>query len=202
MASQIIFHEPFVYKVPKGMPNSEASALMCSGATVFNIFDTFHVKPTDRVGVVGIGGLGYLAIQFAAKWGCQVVAFSASESKRQDAMDYGATEFYITKNLEKFEGVSSIDNLLICTSQQISWALYLSVMASPGTVYPLTFLDEEIRIPSRILLAKGIRIQGSIVAPRVVYRRMLDFAAFHGVRATMVQYPLNIDGVERAMAEF
>ena len=199
MASHIVFRESFTYKLPKGIDNEAASALMCGGATVFNVLDMFKVKPTERVGIVGLGGLGHLAIQFAAKWGCQVVVFSASESKRHEAMQYGAHEFYVTKGVEKFEGIAPVHHLLVTTSQQVSWPLYLSVVASPGTVYPLTVSDDDLKIPYPTFLFNGIRIQASIVAPRVIYRRMLDFAAFHNIRATVVRYPLDVHGIERAM---
>ncbi|KAL8832882.1 MAG: hypothetical protein Q9170_004702 [Blastenia crenularia] len=201
MASHIPFSESFTYKLDPAISNEAGSAFMCGGATVFNVLDMFNVKPTDRVGIVGIGGLGHLAIQFAAKWGCQVIVFSSTEEKREQAMAYGASEFYATKGVEKFEGVAPIDHLMVTTSQQIDWELYLSIMAAPGTIYPLTVSEDDLKIPYMTFLFGGIRIQASIVAPRVIYRRMLRFAAFHGITATLQRYPLNEAGIEKAMAD-
>ena len=107
------------------MAKGKASALTCGGATMFNVLDTRGVKPTQRVGVVGIGGPGHLAIQFAAKWGCKVVASSAFADKRDEAMKFGAKEFYTAKGVEIFEDIAPIDHLLITTTQQMPWPLYL-----------------------------------------------------------------------------
>lgn len=201
MASHIIFHESFTYKLSPEITNDAASALMCGGATVFNVLDMFKVKPTQRVGIVGIGGLGHLAIQFAAKWGCEVVVFSATEDKRNEAMRFGATEFYVTKGIEKFENIAPIDHLIVTTTQQIPWPLYLPIMALPGTIYPLTVSTGDLKIPYTPFLFSGLRIQASIVAPRVIYKRMLKFAAFHKIGATLQRYRLDEVGIEKAMAD-
>lgn len=71
------------------------------------------VRPGDRVGVIGIGGLGHLAIQFASKMGMEVVVFSSAESKVQKAFEFGASEFPITSEAEKFGGIAKVDMLLI-----------------------------------------------------------------------------------------
>ena len=201
MASHIVFHKSFTYKLAPEIANDAASALMCGGATVFNVLDIFNVKPTQRVGFVGIGGLGHLAIQFAAKWGCEVVVFSATEDKREQATQFGAKEFYGTKGIEKFINIAPIDHLMVTTTQQISWPLYLPIMALPGTIYPLTLSAGDLQIPYTPFLFTGLRIQASIVAPRVIYKRMLKFAAFHKVGATLQQYRLDEAGIEKAMAD-
>lgn len=201
MASHIVFRESFTYKLPPEISNGSAAALMCGGATVFNVLDMFNVKPTDRVGIVGIGGLGHLAIQFAAKWGCEVVVFSATEEKREQAMKFGAQEFHATTGLEKFENIEPINHLLVTTSQQIPWDLYIPIMTLPGTIYPLTVSFEDLKIPYIPFLFSGLRVQASIVAPRVIYRRMLKFAAFHGIGAVSQEYRLDEGGIEQAMGD-
>jgi len=97
---------------------------MCGGATVWSPFASYNIKPTDRVGVIGIGGLGHLAIQFASKIGCEVVAFSGSESKRKEAFGFGATEFYALNTLKDFSGIKKLNHLLITTSQQPDFKLF------------------------------------------------------------------------------
>ena len=72
--------------------------------------------PGSRVGVVGIGGLGHLAIQYGQKMGYEMVVFSGTESKKAEALSFGAAEFHATKDVKQFEGVEPIDHLLITTS--------------------------------------------------------------------------------------
>ena len=206
MASHTVFRESFLFVIPAPLSNEAAAALMCGGATVFNVLDMFDVRPTQRVGVVGFGGLGHLAVQFAAKWGCQVVVFSATGAKREEALRLGAHEFYVVeeKGLTEFEEgvVGPIDHLLVTTSAQPSWPLYLSVMASPGTVYPLTVaFGEDLCIPYGPFLLSGLRIQASIIASKAILRRMLSFAAFHGIGVVVQRYDIDLDGIERAMAD-
>jgi len=95
------------------MSTLNAAPLFCAGITVFTPLAKY-VKPTDRVGVVGIGALGHLAIQFASKMGCDVVAFSGTEGKREEVLGLGASEFVVTKGVEKLklEG-RGIDHLLV-----------------------------------------------------------------------------------------
>ena len=190
-----------MYQVPPELANSDAAALMCGGATVFNCLAMFDVRPTDRVGVVGLGGLGHLAVQFARKWGCEVVVFSGEEAKREEAGRLGASEFYATRGVETFpDGMAQINHLLVTTSVQVSWPLFLPIMAPLGTVYPLTIVgEEELKIPYMMILQGGVRVQGSIVASRVLVRQMLAFAARHGVRAVTQEYRLDERGIEEAM---
>jgi len=116
-ASHAVWSEKFLFKIPAGMSDETAAPLMCGGATVFNILEAYDVRPTARVGIVGIGGLGHLAIQFAAKRGNDVVVFSGTDSKRDEAMKLGAKEFYATKDAKKLKlKGGQIDHLLVTTS--------------------------------------------------------------------------------------
>jgi D-arabinose 1-dehydrogenase-like Zn-dependent alcohol dehydrogenase len=95
------------------MASEDAGPLMCGGVTVWNTLYGGDTRPGDRVGVIGIGGLGHLAIQFASKMGMEVVVFSSSESKAQKAFDFGASEFHITSEAAKFGDIAKMDILLI-----------------------------------------------------------------------------------------
>lgn len=123
-ASYAVWKAAFLFHIPDSIPSAEAAPLMCAGSTVFNPLQTY-VRSTDRVGVVGIGGLGHLAIQFASKMGCQVVVFSSTDNKKEEAMKLGATEFYASKGTTKLDIGRRVDHLIITTSSLPDWNLYV-----------------------------------------------------------------------------
>ena len=202
LATHAVWEEGFLFRIPEEMANEFAAPLMCGGATVFNALQFHGVRATDRVGVIGVGGLGHLAIQFASKMGCEVVVFSGTDSKKEQALELGAKAFYAAKGVKKFTGLErSIDHLLVTTSAQPDWELYLPVMAPSGTIYPLSVSEEKLAVPYMPLIQNGLRIQGSLVAARQVHREMLEFAAVHGIRPIIEEFPMGEKGIEEAFAK-
>ncbi|OAL02227.1 GroES-like protein [Phaeosphaeriaceae sp. SRC1lsM3a] len=199
-ASHAVWKESFIYKIPDNMTDADAAPLMCGGATVFNALHTYGIKPTDRVGVMGVGGLGHLAIQFAAKMGCDVVVFSGSDSKKDEAMKLGAKEFVAMKGKDKIEISRDVDALLVTTSVLPDWNVILPVMAPNSKIFPLTVAQGNFEIPHMPMILKGIQVQGSVVAARAVHRHMLAFAALHEIKPILMEFPLNESGIEDAMA--
>jgi NADPH:quinone reductase-like Zn-dependent oxidoreductase len=114
----------------------------------------YGLRSTHRVGIIGIGGLGHLAIQFASKMGCQVVAFSGTESKRAEAMGFGAVEFHATRGLTEFKGVKPLDQLLITTSEQPDFGLYLQCSPCPCFLAPPSVLNSLLVL--RLIGGEGI----------------------------------------------
>lgn len=103
-------------KIPKEIASEDAGPLMCGGITVWNPLYNYGLRAGDRVGVVGVGGLGHMAIQFAHKMGMEAVVFSSTDSKKQQALDFGATEFVATSGKEKLDDIAKLNALLITTS--------------------------------------------------------------------------------------
>lgn len=198
MATHAIWRADFIYAIPSSIPREYAAPLMCGGATVFNVLKSFGAQSTDRVGIIGVGGLGHLAIQFASKMGCEVVVFSSSDSKKAEAISLGATEFVATKGVKALNVSKPIDHLIVTTSQQPDWKQYLPVMAPGATIYPLTVSNGDLSIPYEPVLMQELRIQGSLVAARQVHRGMLDFAAHHGIRPIIETFPMSVEGIEGA----
>ncbi|KAE8373913.1 chaperonin 10-like protein [Aspergillus bertholletiae] len=173
-AEAAIWPEDFLYKIPDEIESAEAAPLMCAGSAVFSPLHKFKVSPTDRVGVLGVGGLGHLAIQFAAKMGCQVVVLSGTQSKRAEALALGATEFHaFTDHPPSME---PLDHLLVTSAQQPNWGSIFEIMAPGGTIYALTVDMNEMKLPYLPLVMKALRIQGSLPATRGSQREMLQFA--------------------------
>jgi D-arabinose 1-dehydrogenase-like Zn-dependent alcohol dehydrogenase len=171
----------------------------CGGATTFTALQ--GVKPSDTVGIMGVGGLGHLAIQFAAKMGCRVVVLSGTDSKRAQSLQLGAHEFIATKG--KTAGSLSvstpIDRLLVTTSAQPSWELLLPIMAPRSSIFPLSVSADNFEIPYMPLILQGITVTGSLVAPRGLHRQMLEFAARHSIEPIVEKFPMTKEGIEAAM---
>lgn len=103
-------------KIPDEIESEYAGPLMCGGASVWGPLFEHGFRAGDRIGVLGVGGLGHLAIQFGSKMGFDIVVFSGTESKREEALGFGAVEFHLTKDVTKFESIPPINHLLITTS--------------------------------------------------------------------------------------
>ncbi|KAK5115310.1 hypothetical protein LTR62_001510 [Meristemomyces frigidus] len=196
-----VWREAFLFPIPEGMSDEVAAPLQCGGATVFNALHQFNTQPTEVVGIMGVGGLGHLAIQFAAKMGCRVVVLSGSDRKKDEAMKLGAHEFVATKGLKELKVERPLDRLLVCTSAQPDWELITPILAPGATVYPLSVDEGDFKFPYMSLLLSGITIQGSLVASRYIQNRMLAFAAQHKIEPILEKFPMTKAGIEEAMAK-
>jgi len=199
MASHAVWSESFLFKIPDDLASDYAAPLQCGGITVYNALQLYPVKAGDRVGIIGVGGLGHLAIQFAAKMGCEVVVFSGSDSKKEEAQKLGAKEFYATKGVKelKLKDDRGIDRLLVTASAQIDWSLYQSIMNPRGTIYPLSVSQGDLQMPYMPLLMSGLRVQGVVVGSRQIHRDMLQFAAAQGVKPIIQTFPMTKQGIEQ-----
>ena len=99
-------HWSWAIPLPKGIDMQKAGPLLCGGITVFNPIILAGVKPTDKVGVIGIGGLGHMAIKFLKHWGCEVIAFSSNSSKEAEILEMGASKVINSKDSKQLEMVS------------------------------------------------------------------------------------------------
>ncbi|KAI5463892.1 NADP-dependent alcohol dehydrogenase [Mariannaea sp. PMI_226] len=188
-----------LYRVPDAIASEDAGPLMCGGATVFEPLRRSGVRAGDRVGIIGIGGLGHLAIQFSAKLGLETVVFSSSESKREEAKKFGASSFHVVSELEHPESIEKIDLLLCTSSVSPDLAKYFPVLAKRAQIYPLTVSHEPLPVPVMGLIEAGAKLVGSNVASPSTVRDMLDFAARHNIKPQIETFPLTRDGVHAAM---
>ena len=198
-ASHAVWREAYLFKIPDSIPNEYAAPLMCGGATVFTALEMYGVRPTDRVGIVGVGGLGHLAIQFAANMGCEVVIFSGTDSKKEESMHLGATEFHAMKGVKDPSDLANIrplNHLLVTTSAKPDYALYSTILAPGATIFPLSVAEGNFEFPYMPLLLTGIRVQGSVVAPRALHNKMLQFAAVHNIKPIIDTFTLYKQGIE------
>lgn len=196
-ASHAIWRESFLHETPDGLTDEEAAPLQCGGATTFAAL--YDVQHGDTVGIMGMGGLGHLAVQFAAKLGCRVVVLSGSDRKKEEAMKLGATEFIATKGVDNLKVTKPLKRLLVTTSAQPEWQKILPIMMPRSTIYPLSVSHSDFRVPYMPLVFRGIAVQGSLVASRIQHRKMLDFAALHGVKPILERFPMTEEGIGEAI---
>ncbi|KAI1125672.1 GroES-like protein [Nemania abortiva] len=197
--SHAVWREIALFKIPDSMTDIDAAPLQCAGATVFSALHSYKTQPTETVGIMGVGGLGHLAIQFAAKMGCRVVVISGSESKKDEAMKLGAHEFIATRGKTELKVEKPIDKLLVTTSFQPNWAQLLPILAPRATVFPISVAAGNFEIPYMPMLMNGITVQGSLVASRLVHERMLQFAALHQIKAVIEVFDMTEEGIRDAM---
>ncbi|KAI1073976.1 GroES-like protein [Whalleya microplaca] len=198
-ASHAIWREAFLFKIPDGMSDEEAAPMQCGGATVFNALHAYNTRPTETVGIMGVGGLGHLAIQFAAKMGCRVVVLSSSDSKKDEALRLGAHEFITTEGKTELQISRPLNRLLVTTAAQPSWDQILPILAPGAVIHPLTVTQGTFEIPYFPMLANAITIQPCVIAPRYIQRRMLEFAALHKISPVIQTFPMTEEGIKEAM---
>jgi D-arabinose 1-dehydrogenase-like Zn-dependent alcohol dehydrogenase len=110
----------------------------------------------------------------------------------------GAREFHAVKGVNELSIPKPIDHLLVTTSAQPDWKLFLPIMAAGGTIYPLSVSNNDLSLPYMPLINQGLRIQGSLVAARQVHREMLDFAALHEINPIIQTFPLDKGSINKA----
>ncbi len=142
-----VWREAFLFPIPDGLSDAAAAPLQCGGATVFNALFSYGIKPTETVGIMGVGGLGHLAIQFAAKMGCDVVVLSGSDRKKDEAMKLGAREFIATKDAKELKVPRPLDRLLVTTSAQPEWEKIIPILAPGATIHPISIAGGNFEIP-------------------------------------------------------
>jgi alcohol/geraniol dehydrogenase (NADP+) len=179
----------FAFPIPDALPSESAAPLLCAGLTVYSPLHD-HTHSSMRVGIIGIGGLGHIALQFANKLGNEVTAFSTSASKEQEAKAFGAHRFVNTSDAAQVtKAAGSLDFILSTVYADIDWMTYLNVLRPNGKICIVGASLNPIGIPSAFLIMGQKSICGSAAGGRARMREMLDFATRHGIRAQTVLAP-------------
>lgn len=180
-----------VQPIPDAISSAEAAPLMCAGSTVFPQLSRLGIRATDRVAVVGIGGLGHLALQFLSAWGVDVTAISSSTDKEDDARSFGATAFLDANDARALgRAAESFDVVVSTVSGSLPWNDYLSLVRPEGTLALLGLPTRTIEVDPLALLPSAKRIVGGVPGGPTENARMLEFAARTGVRPVVQVYPL------------
>ena len=169
-------------KIPEGINPEKAGPLLCGGITVYNPLVQFDISPQSRVAVIGIGGLGHLAVQFLKAWGCEVTAFSSNPSKTDELHNMGAHHVLNSKDpaaLKKAAG--SFDLIISTVNVKLDWNAYIGTLAPKGRLHFVGATLEPLDIAAFSLIGGQRSVSGSPVGSPRVIADMLEFAALHKI---------------------
>jgi uncharacterized zinc-type alcohol dehydrogenase-like protein len=199
-ADRVRAHRDWVFPLPEGLDPETSGPLFCGGITVFNPIVQCGVKASDRVGIIGIGGLGHMAIQFFRAWGCDVTAFSSSADKEAEAREMGANHFVNSRDPEAIAAVANSYDLILSTvNVDLDWAAYIDALRPKGRLHLVGAVLNPLSIPVFPLLVGQKTISSSPVGNPHSIAQMLDIAARHAVNPIVEMFPL--EQVNEAIAK-
>jgi uncharacterized zinc-type alcohol dehydrogenase-like protein len=177
--------------LPDAIDFQSAGPLFCGGITVFNPIVQNFISPTDRVGVVGIGGLGHMAVQFLNKWGCEVTAFSTSPEKEEETRKLGAHHFINSKDTKELKAVAGkFDLILVTVNVELDWAPYIAALAPRGKLH---LVGAAPKVESEVfpLIAGQKSMGASPLGSPFNTARMGDFATRHQIAPQVEVLPMS-----------
>ncbi|OQV10465.1 Alcohol dehydrogenase GroES-like domain-containing protein [Cladophialophora immunda] len=198
-ATYYVATEGYIYAIPASMPSEVAAPLQCAGATVYAALKAYY-RTGMRVGVLGIGGLGHLAIQFAAKMGASTTVFSTSPDKENEARGFGASSFVVLGHEDKLD--EPVDLLLVTAHKAPDWSTFMSekVVARGAPIVILGALGMTLEFPFLPYFFNCYNLVTNLVASRATHAEMLAFAAHHDIKPLIEEFPMDEAGMAEAVA--
>ncbi|MBV8399754.1 MAG: NAD(P)-dependent alcohol dehydrogenase [Acetobacteraceae bacterium] len=182
---------PWVRPIPQALDLAQVGPLLCGGATVFAPFLIHQVPPTARVGIIGIGGLGHMALQFANKWGCKVHAFTTSDGKEAEARKLGAHHVHNTKRDGALKGLTgSLDLIISTVNAGLDVPGLLDALAPNGRLHNVGAVLKPLEVPAFSLILGQKSVAGSPTGSPTAIDEMLEFSARHSVAPITERLPM------------
>ena len=181
----------FVIPIPDALDSEHAAPLLCAGITVYNPLRSHGVNPASRVGIVGIGGLGHIAIQFAHAFGAHVTAFSTSTEKEEEARTLGAHSFANTRESKHMKEMAGTQDFILTTANaDQDWGTLIQALRPTGTLCIVGVPPSPVAIQAFPLISGMRSITGNPIGSPFTLREMLDVAARHRVQAQTEAFPM------------
>ncbi|WP_338524217.1 NAD(P)-dependent alcohol dehydrogenase [Pseudomonas batumici] len=191
-ADRLRSHWAWALPIPNSLDPAMAGPLFCAGSTVFNPLVEFGVKPTDRVGVVGIGGLGHLALRFLNAWGCEVTAFTSSLSKEDEARKLGAHKVVASTDSHALKSIAgTLDFLLVTANADLDWSAMLGTLRGKGRLHLVGAVPGAIPVHVFDLLLQQKSLSASPVGSPSTTATMLEFCARHQILPQVEHFPMS-----------
>jgi alcohol dehydrogenase (NADP+) len=190
-STRIVVPETFALKIPSGLDLAAATPLLCAGITTYSPLRRWKVKAGDRVGVVGLGGLGHMAVKLAASMGAEVTMLSTSASKETDARRLGARGFANSREASTFQTLKgSFDFLLDTISAPHDYNAYLGLVRAEGTMVIVGVPPEPVPLQPFSLIGGNRVLAGSIIGGIPETQEMLDYCGKHGIVSEIETIPV------------
>lgn len=187
-SSSVQVDSRFAYPLPKTMPSEIAAVLMCARVTVYSALRAYAGKSSQKIGIVGVGGLGHLAIQFAHALNYEVTAISSSSDKKDQALGFGADHFILSDESTLGQMEFAFDLLLCTANSGIKWVSLLDTLTKNGKMILVGFPD--VQLNSTDLVAHQLSISGSFLGNRATMREMLSFAQESHIKPMIELMPM------------
>lgn len=188
-ASHVTAHQDWAIPLPEGIDPGVAGPLFCAGITVFSPLIDEAVSPTAHVAVIGIGGLGHIALQFARAWGCEVTAITTNLSKTEEAKRFGAHQVESIDQLSNLAG--KFDLIINTVNHSLDWAAVMASLAPLGRLHQLGAVIEPIQVGAFDLIMARRSITGSPTSSPASLLKMVDFCVRHNIRPQVEHLPIN-----------
>lgn len=190
-SSSIVVDEAFVLRIPAGLDPAAAAPLLCAGITTYSPLRHWKVAPGQKVGIVGLGGLGHMGVKFARALEAQVVLFTTSPAKVADGQRLGAHEVVVSKNEAEMEKqAGSFDFVLDCVSAQHDVNAYLKLLKLDGTLVLVGAPEHPLPVSAFQLLLPRRNFAGSAIGGIAQTQEMLDFCAKYRIAADIEMIPI------------
>lgn len=190
-AERIRVNARFAIPVPEVLESENVAPLLCGGITVYSPLRNHGVRPSSRVGVIGIGGLGHMGLQFAKAFGAEVTAFSTSKEKEKEARGMGAHHFVNTRDTGALKKVAGAFDLILSTvNADQDWAGYVNALRPKGTLCMVGVPPSPMQLAAFPLVGGQKGLAGSPTGSPTDVAEMLDVAARHGVKAVTERYAM------------
>nr|WP_276582237.1 NAD(P)-dependent alcohol dehydrogenase [Cellulomonas sp. RIT-PI-Y] len=181
-STHVVVDQDFVLRVPEAIPYEAAAPLLCAGITTYSPLAHWNAGPGKRVAVVGMGGLGHLAVKLAVAMGAEVTVLSQSLSKEADGRRFGASGYYATSDPATFEALANTFDLIVNTvSAPLDLGAYLRLLRLDGTMVNVGAPPEPLPIQVFTLFGNRRTFAGSSIGSIAETQEMLDFCAEHGI---------------------
>jgi alcohol dehydrogenase (NADP+) len=179
---QVVVKDGFVVKIPDGLELKDAAPLLCAGITTYSPLKRWRAGEGMKVAIVGMGGLGHVAVKIAAAMGAEVTVLSQTLGKREDGLRFGAKHYYATSERDTFKALAgSFDLILNTVSANLDLDRYLSLLRVDGTLVSVGAPSQPERFRAFSLISGRRGMAGSSIGGLAETQEMLDFCAAHGV---------------------